>query len=501
MEELVTAAVTLGVLLLTAKLAEEVFKRIKLPGFIGAILTGLVLGPSVLGLIDYKNSEYIALFTMLGINFLLFIAGAEEIKGLGLAGKRLHIAFIAGIVTFIVPTIVMLIYLQHIGLSYYEALTISIIMGAVSVGPMVKALMDSGLISYPQGRLVIIVGIIAEVTAIIVFNSAIRFLDISMLVTAALALILLYMFGKYIFTELLHMVESYISVREAPFAILISLILLIGYIAEYIGISAALASLGLGVFSATYLEERPDLLERVKALTFGFLEPMFFAGLGLNIHSINLNAITLGLIIACIASIPKITLGMITFRNYRFGALMLSKGGVDAALLLTGLYLGVISTFMFEAIVVSMLVMMLLFSIPLRGNITSSTETVKFMVKVDDIMDKKIVVKAGTPITKVLNQLLRYGAMVVIDDEDHPLGYILASDVTLSNPKSMRELKVEQIMRSNVPVVSKGSKVKTLVGEDQTLYPIIAVIDDNYKVVGTLHYQDIIRGLKRIIVR
>ena len=43
--------VSLFVVLLAAKLGDELFKRLGQPGIVGEILAGVIIGPSVLGLV------------------------------------------------------------------------------------------------------------------------------------------------------------------------------------------------------------------------------------------------------------------------------------------------------------------------------------------------------------------------------------------------------------------------------------------------------------------
>ncbi|MGE5301501.1 MAG: cation:proton antiporter [Acidobacteriota bacterium] len=65
-------AVIFGLIVLLPKLAE----RYALPGVVGLLLGGIVLGPEVIGLIDPKNST-IELFSELGKLLLMFFAGYE----------------------------------------------------------------------------------------------------------------------------------------------------------------------------------------------------------------------------------------------------------------------------------------------------------------------------------------------------------------------------------------------------------------------------------------
>ena len=65
----------LFVVLLAAKIGDEIFKRLDQPGLIGEILAGVVVGPSVLGIVE--PGEVLEVFAELGVVFLLFWVGLE----------------------------------------------------------------------------------------------------------------------------------------------------------------------------------------------------------------------------------------------------------------------------------------------------------------------------------------------------------------------------------------------------------------------------------------
>src|SRR3712207_4130408 len=67
--------VALFVVLLAAKLGDELFKRIRQPALVGEILAGVIIGPSVLHLVE--PSETLEVFAELGVVFLLFWVGLE----------------------------------------------------------------------------------------------------------------------------------------------------------------------------------------------------------------------------------------------------------------------------------------------------------------------------------------------------------------------------------------------------------------------------------------
>src|SRR5688572_30214807 len=86
--------VALFVVLLAAKLGDELFKRLGQPALVGEILAGVVIGPSALGLVE--PSETLEVFAELGVVFLLFWVGLEtrlsEMREVGGVATRVGVA-------------------------------------------------------------------------------------------------------------------------------------------------------------------------------------------------------------------------------------------------------------------------------------------------------------------------------------------------------------------------------------------------------------------------
>ena len=69
----------LFLVLLAAKLGDELFKRLGQPALVGEILAGVAIGPSVLGLA--APGAVLEVFAELGVVFLLFWVGLETKLG------------------------------------------------------------------------------------------------------------------------------------------------------------------------------------------------------------------------------------------------------------------------------------------------------------------------------------------------------------------------------------------------------------------------------------
>lgn len=69
----VTLPLTIFLVFGSAKVLEDLFERIRIPGIVGNIVAGLLIGPGVLGWI--KPNEFLTTLAELGVMFLLFLVG------------------------------------------------------------------------------------------------------------------------------------------------------------------------------------------------------------------------------------------------------------------------------------------------------------------------------------------------------------------------------------------------------------------------------------------
>ena len=141
------------------------FPSVKLPSVVLEILAGIVIGPSVLGIVHVD--EAISVISVLGLAFLLFLAGLE-IDFQRLRGQVLRVTLIAFVVSFGIALLVALV-LKATGL-IETPLLIAIILCATSLGVLIPVLKDAGEISSTFGQLIVAAGTIADFGAVILLS-------------------------------------------------------------------------------------------------------------------------------------------------------------------------------------------------------------------------------------------------------------------------------------------------------------------------------------------
>ena len=141
------------------------FPSVKLPSVVLEIIAGIVIGPSVLGIVH--ADEAISVVALLGLSFLLFLAGLE-IEFDKLRGQVLRLTLMGFAISFAIAVVVAL-GLKASGL-IETPLLIAIILCATSLGVLIPVLKDAGEISSTFGQLVVAAGTIADFGSVILLS-------------------------------------------------------------------------------------------------------------------------------------------------------------------------------------------------------------------------------------------------------------------------------------------------------------------------------------------
>ena len=494
MQETIHAAVLVGMLLLASKIGEEVAERLRLPGFIGSVLAGLILSSAVTGIVTPKDLESASLLFMLGINFTLFLAGIEELSNPSLLVPRRQdilatILLLAGSMT---ATVLALWLLTDITLR--AMLGVGLIMSIISAGPLMKILLSKGTLGERE-LAAMRVGLLVEIVSLVLFNTITQGFSITKLVQSAAFVALVYMVGRHYLDNILIFIEKHMAVKEAPFAIVVSMVIMAGYIAEALGFNAAVTALLLGVFLSEYMELRPLYLERIRAFTYGFLEPLFFIGIGVHAARPSTTTLLISLALLVAASLPKILVASLEGFRGRERLIYLAKGGVDAALLLSLLQAGLLGYDMYTATLVAVVASTILSSLSFR---VSERKPDALRLRLRDIdldMDIIHVDESAEYAARIVSEK---GAAVVVDEYMRPVGYVTAEDFVEADPQLLRRLPLRFFTRTEVPIAPAEKTLVEILSDVSLLHePIIAVVNERGEIVGTITAKKLLSLLLR----
>ncbi len=508
----------IGLLVFVAKIFEEAFKKVRLPTLAGAVLAGIVLGPPILSIV--KPEEEILLFLGVGINFMLFLAGLEEFDVVAIRSSVSKRLFFGGILLIAFPAFSIFMLLKIFNVDSLAALFIGVLLAMSCVGPLTKIISDLGLRKTHVGAETFTINSLNEILGIFILSALLQAsmragTNLGMIVAESLLKVGLFIavtvaFSHYLLTPFLKVVEKNMVTREAMFAIIISLVFIVSYWGEVSGIHGAFGAFILGVMLSKFVVEegRIEISERLHAFTYGFFEPLFFAGVGLYLTVVfnqNYMLMIFLLILATLAS--KFLAGYLSSKYSRFTNPLftsfstLSMGGIDVAFLISGLTLGLISQELYSVTLLIVLIIVFFTPFTLKflsrkmadvTHVDDIEDVSKFYVqrffnkeKVSDIPSADlVVVQAGDSLVKAKGILdtFKLDTLTVVSKTGRLLGSIFRYDLEDLTFKELESLCVKDKMRKLKVTVTPNESVATLIDRMRVNdVDTVAVVDNTNK--------------------
>jgi len=155
---------TLLIVFTTAKALAEVFERLMMPGIIGEVVAGTLIGPAVLGWV--APNDRLKMLSDLGVMFLLFGVGLEvKASELLKVGAKATVVATAGV---IVPFFAGWGILRAWGAPQVEAIFVGASMVATSVGITASVLSTKKLLHEMASQIILAAAVIDDVLGLIV---------------------------------------------------------------------------------------------------------------------------------------------------------------------------------------------------------------------------------------------------------------------------------------------------------------------------------------------
>ncbi|QJR28270.1 MULTISPECIES: cation:proton antiporter [Limnobacter] len=329
---------SLLLLIVVARLFGRLFARYNQPELIGEILAGVLLGPAILGLIEPNKA--LAGVTELAVFLIILNAGLEmrfsDIVG-AMKGRGLMLAAISFFIPFGGGVLVAAAFGQDIMRMIFLGLCISI-----TALPVAVKLMDSlGILHTPIAKFSLATAVVNDVAALFILGIVLNLPETLTLgdasVAVGIATLKLMAMGLVVvgLNQLLNWLEkrnvnvqalpeSMIKVfgPEALFGIVIVFVLVFGTISEALGFHFVIGAF----FGALFLDKKHFIASRYKdlqgtlgSITNGFLGPIFFAYLGLELQLVSLSEWEFPFIVIVVSIVTKLFAGWL-------GGLMVGMG-------------------------------------------------------------------------------------------------------------------------------------------------------------------------------
>lgn len=244
--------VQIALVLLASRLCAELAQHLRAPPLIGEISAGILLGPSVLGLVS--PNDVLAFLAEIGIILLLFEVGiGTDMQRLASAGPRATVVALAG---FVLPFVVGSITAHYVfDLSLMVSLFIGGTLTATSIGITIRVLSDLGRQREYEGQIVLGAAVIDDLLGVFLLAVLFEF-SVSGTVSLASTGHIILLVGAFFFLApivakaLSPLIQRYHDFSELPGMIpivLVSMVLLFAALAQNVGAPHLLGGFVAGI--------------------------------------------------------------------------------------------------------------------------------------------------------------------------------------------------------------------------------------------------------------
>ncbi len=352
--------------LVGAKLFGELAERIGQPAVLGELLAGVLLGPSVLGLVPL--SDAILLLAEVGVALLLFEVGLEtNLADLARVGAPALAVALAGMVLPFAGGYAVTLALGHASLT---AIFVGAALTATSIGITARVLSELGVLKTREGQIILGAAVADDVLGLVILAVVSKIagggqLEASIVLkSTGLAigfLVLAIAVGIPLGHRLIHVVGS-ARVRGVLGAMAVAFALLVAWAAKKADSAPIVGAFAAGMALAR-TNRRHDIEEAVKPVVDVFT-PVFFVYVGAEVDVRLLNpavpgnrpALLLGLLLSLVGFAGKFAAGFCAWGKVRrsfIGAGMVPRGEVGLIFASVGLSTGALPEPVFVSVLVA----------------------------------------------------------------------------------------------------------------------------------------------------
>ena len=309
--EFVRLALQIAVMLGFAVLFGQVMRRFHQPAVLGEMIGGIILGPTIFGLVAPGAFDWLFLSSpdvavvrdaaiKLGMLFFLFVAGLEiDLSDLRRLGRR---AVAIGLVGTLVPIAAGVALVYALPRSFWGpgveehffsfALFIGMNLGNSANPVLARILMDLGLLGTPIGSMSMAATVVDDLVNWTLF--AVILSDISpssstasgtsLPVSIALVLMLFVLIlgvGRWLGPRVLHWLKGHVSWPSGFIAVTALFVLLAASLSEWLGVHAFLGAFLVGAALSGHDLEHREAHEVVTRFVLSFFAPIYFVSMGM----------------------------------------------------------------------------------------------------------------------------------------------------------------------------------------------------------------------------
>jgi Kef-type K+ transport system membrane component KefB len=376
---------SLFVVFVAAQVGAELAQRIRLPGVVGEIAAGCVVGPSLLGWV--QPAEALDVLAEIGVVLLLFSVGLEtRLDEMRRVGRS---AVLVGVLGVFVPFVFGALWAHGSGFEWAQSMFVAAAFVATSAGITARVLQELGALQREESRVILGAAVIDDILAMLLLGVVTAVQSGESLQLGHLALVL----GEAIgFVAVIALIGTRVAKRSSrlleapinplsPLTIVLALCLGLAFLSTQFGLAAIIGAFLAGMI-ASETKQRETLEHQTQPL-LALMTPFFFVVTGTKVEIAQLaDAQTLGVLalITVIAIASKLIGGFLGALGLgKRGALivgvgMIPRGEVGVVVASLGLAAGVFSPRIY-ALIVAMSLLTAMITPPVLAILLRSAKT------------------------------------------------------------------------------------------------------------------------------
>lgn len=373
---------SIAIILISTKILGDVTNRVNLTQVVGALLAGVLLGPSCLGLIT--ETDFLAKTAEIGVILLMFTAGLDtDINEMKKNSAACLAAAVMGVILpLIAGTACYYFFLIPGSRSYNEilkAVFVGVALTATSVSITVEALREMGKLDGKVGSAILGAAVIDDIIGIIVLTLVISMKDSGVSVSGILIKILLYgvtmLALGYLINRFHDSIDRNLGKRRIT-TYIVAACFIVSYATEtFFGIADITGAYLLGLFFSQHRVKK-EVARKITVPSYLFFSPIFFASLGLKVElgSLTAKMFVFSLLLIAAAFAAKVIgcalgakiCGFTVRESVQVGVGMVSRGEVALIMAQKGFAVGLVDAAAFPPIVLMVIATTVITPIVLR---------------------------------------------------------------------------------------------------------------------------------------
>lgn len=357
----------LFIVFVAAQVGGELAQRLKMPGVVGEIVAGCLIGPSALGWISVGQiapGTALDVLAEIGVVLLLFSVGLEtRLEDLKKVGA---VALLVGLIGVVVPFVMGSVWAHGNGFDWARSMFVAAAFVATSAGITARVLQELGALQRIESKVILGAAVIDDVLAMLLLGVVVSLQGSGTFDASRLLLVLAGAIGFIVVigwggARVMRWNSAWLDKprgAQSPLMIVLALCLGLAWVSTRVGLAAIIGAFLAGMIASETRQR--EVLERQTMPLLALLTPFFFVVTGskIDLHALaSAEALLMLGVVTVIALVSKFIggwLGSIALGPHSatiIGVGMIPRGEVGIVVATLGLAAGAFDARIYAVIV------------------------------------------------------------------------------------------------------------------------------------------------------